>query len=69
MRRGEGAPKPANWDALVAAATPGADPVQWAVEVGRYNQQLADAGLPSVQWPLRGRASMDRLSNESGQNG
>lgn len=58
-------PKPANWDAMVAAASPGADPTQWAVQVEAYNRQLVEAGLEPVQQRLRGRVSADRLSNES----
>lgn len=41
----EWAPRPDNFDALVAAAK---DPVRWVAEVAKYNRQLADAGLPEV---------------------
>jgi hypothetical protein len=64
-RGGGGAPRPENMDALMAAWN---DPQQWAVEVARYNDQLTAAGLDPVL-PLRGRASADRVSNESSQNG
>lgn len=39
------APKPANWDAMVAAWN---DPVEFAREKAIYSQQLVDAGLPPL---------------------
>lgn len=50
--RHAGAPKPANLEAMVKAADEG-DPVKWAAEVARYNEQLAEAGYPPVSSPLR----------------
>lgn len=58
---GGGAPKPANFDALAEAWD---DPLRWAVEVARYNEQLTEAEIP-----LQGRVSADKLSNESSQHG
>lgn len=37
----ESAPKPDNFEALAAAWN---DPMQWAVEVAKYNAQIADSG-------------------------
>jgi hypothetical protein len=50
--RSGGAPKPANLKAMEQAAAE-QDPVKWAAELARYNQQLAEAGYPPVSWPLR----------------
>jgi hypothetical protein len=45
------APMPANWNELCAAWN---DPVKWAVETGRYDEQLVAAGFPPVErWSRR----------------
>lgn len=40
-----GAPRPANWDAMVAAWN---DPVEYAKQRAIYSQQLVDAGYPPL---------------------
>lgn len=47
------APRPDNFDAMVAAWN---DPVKWAAEVARYNDQLQAAGYAPVNARLRGES-------------
>lgn len=47
------APRPDNFDAMMAAWN---DPVKWAAEVARYNDQLQAAGYAPVNARLRGES-------------
>lgn len=51
VRGNKSAPQPDNFAAMTAAWN---DPVKWAAEVARYNDQLATAGYAPVNARLRG---------------